>query len=72
MDTEHVISHLKALLHFDFVTEDMVDDAILECDLVLNHANQHPNLPDICGKDHSTMQKTNVIKKKLTLKRILT
>ena len=71
MDTEHVISHLKALLHFDFVTEDMVDDAILECDLVLNHAKQHPNLPDVCVKDHSTMQKTNVIKKKLALKRIL-
>ena len=71
MDREQVISYLKALLHFDFVTEDMVNDAILECDLVLNHAKQNPNLPDICVKDHSTMQKANSIKKKLALKRIL-
>ena len=47
-------SHLKALLHFNFVTEDMVNDVILECDIT-NHEKQHPNLLDVCVKDYSTI-----------------
>ena len=61
MDREQVISYLKALLYSDFVTEDMVNDAILEYDLVLNHAKQNPSLPYVCLKDQSTMMKANVI-----------
>ena len=71
MDREQFISHLKALSNFDFVTEDMVNDVILEYDLALNHANQRPNLPYACVTDHSTIQKANIIKKTLSLKRIL-
>ena len=65
-------SDLKSLLYFDFVTEDIDNDAILECDLALNHTKKHPNLLDACVKDHYTIQKENIIKKKLALKRIIT
>ena len=45
----------------------MVNDAILECDLVFNYTKQQPNFPDVCVKDHSTMQKSNGIKKNMPL-----
>ena len=66
-----MISHLKGLLHFDFVTEEIVNDSILECELLLNHTKQCLNLLDMRSKDHSTMKNANVIKKKLVLKRVL-
>ena len=68
---DEVKSYLNELINFDFVTKDMIDDAILEADVVLNHARMHATLPDIDLKDHSTMQKGNSLKKKVALKNIL-
>ena len=49
----------------------MVNDAILEADIVLNHARKYAILPDISIKDHSIMQKDNIIKKRRALRNIL-
>ena len=70
-DLDQVKSYLNELRHFDFVTDEMINDAILEADIVLNHARNHPILPDIVICDHSTMQKANTVKKRRALKNIL-
>ena len=70
-DIDEVKSYLSALINFDFVTKDMINDAIMESDTVLNHARRHATLPDIDLKDHSTMQKGNTLKKKVALRNIL-
>ena len=37
----------------------------------LNHTRLHPKLPNVCVKDHSTIQKSHVLKKGSALKCIL-
>ena len=37
MDRDQMTSYLKYLLYFHFVIKEMVNDAILECDLVFNY-----------------------------------
>ena len=70
-DIDEVKSYLNALISFDFVTKDMINDTIMEADIVLNHARMHSALPDIDSKDHATMQKGNTLKKKVALRNIL-
>ena len=71
MDIERVQSHLKELNYFNFSTDDMIKDAIMESSLVLNHVNTHSKLPKINLKEHSVMQQGNTLKKQYALKNIL-
>ena len=71
MDIERVQSHLKELNNFNFSTDDMIKDAIMESSLVLNHVNTHSKLPKINLKEHSVMQQGNTLKKQYALKNIL-
>lgn len=62
MDLGTVKSYLNQLESFDFVTRDIIDDAVLELDWVFNHARSNSILPGVYIKYHSIMQKSNVKK----------
>ena len=47
--------YLNSLITFDFVTNDMINDAIMEAYVVVNHVMIHATLPYIDLKDRSTM-----------------
>ena len=71
MDIEQVQSHSNKMKYFNCINDDIINDAIRESSLVLNHARIHSKLPEINLKDHSVMQKGNALKKQYALKNIL-
>ena len=56
-DLDQVISHLNELEIFEFVTKEMVDNAVMEAYCVLNHTRSHSKLLNININHHEIVQK---------------
>lgn len=62
MPLEEVKAHLKLLINFNFVTKEMIDDAINDADYVHAYVSRNNTLPHINIYDHRIMMKMNEVK----------
>ena len=65
MSLEEVKAHLKLLINFNFVTEEMVNDAINDTDYVHAYVLRNNNLSETNLHDHRIMMKMNEVKKRI-------
>ena len=71
MSVDEVKAHLKSLKHFNFVTNEMIDDAINDAEYVHAYVLRNNTLPKINIHDHRIMMKMNEVKKDKAMRRIL-
>ena len=71
MSVDEVKAHLKSLKHFNFVTNEMIDDAINDAEYVHAYVLRNNTLPQINIHDHRIMMKMNEVKKDKAMRRIL-
>ena len=60
-----------ALKYFDFVTEEMINNAVGDAVIVSGYIKRNFDLPHINTHDHRAMMKLNVVKKKRSFRRIM-
>ena len=71
MDMGKIIGSLHALKYFDFVTEEMIDGAVGDAEIVSRYVKRNFDLPHKHIHDHRVMMKLNEVKKKRAFRRIM-
>jgi len=70
MSLEEVKASLRLLTNFNFVTDEMINDAIKDADYVHAYVLRNNTLPNINLTDHRIMMRMNEVKKEKALRRI--
>ena len=70
MSLEEIKANIRLLINFNFVTEEMINDAVKDADYVHAYVLRNNTLPSINLPDHRIMMKMNEVKKEKALRRI--